>query len=100
MSDVPTQFLATLDAPAGFPRTHCALLRLVLLWGRFLRPSTRTRPLGGPERSQAIEDRLPVPYDKLANAGLSAIPGEVILRLSLGRVVRSNGVRFAEALSR
>ena len=38
--------------------------------------------------------------DKLANAGLSAIPGEVILRLSLGRVVRSNGVRFAEALSR
>jgi hypothetical protein len=40
-----------------------------------------------------------------ANAGLSAIPGESdihapILRLSLGRVVRSNGVRFAEALSR
>jgi hypothetical protein len=65
------------------------------------------------ERSQAIEDRLPVLVageivvgdEELANAGLSAIPGEgdihaPILRLSLGRVVRCNGARLPEALSR
>jgi hypothetical protein len=64
-------------------------------------------------RSQAIEDRLPilvageivVDDEELANAGLSAIPGEgdihaPILRLSLGRVVRCNGARLPEALSR
>ena len=79
------------------------------------------QPFAGPlsnrgsvtERSQAIEDRLPVLVageivvgdEELANAGLSAIPGESdihppILRLSLGRVVRCNGVGVAEALSR
>jgi hypothetical protein len=65
------------------------------------------------ERSQAIEDRLPVLVagkvvvgdEELANAGLSAIPGEgdihaPILRLPLGRVVRCNGARLPEALSR
>src|SRR4029077_12833690 len=59
------------------------------------------------ERSQAIEDRLPVLVagevvvgdEELANAGLSAIPGEgdihaPILRLPLGRVVRCNGARL------
>ena len=64
-------------------------------------------------RSQAIGDRLPVLVageivvgdEELANAGLSAIPGESdihapILRLSLGRVVRCNGARLPEALSR
>ena len=81
----------------------------------------RFRPFAGPlsnccsvtERSQAIEERLPVLVageivvgdEELANAGLSAIPGESdihapILRLSLGRVVRCNGARLPEALSR
>jgi len=58
------------------------------------------------------QDRLPVLVagkivvsdEELVNAGLSAIPGEgdthaPILRLSLGRVVRCNGVRLPETLN-
>ena len=74
---------------------------------------TTIEPLVGHGVISGDQDRLPVLVageivvsdEELANAGLSAIPGEgdihaPILRLSLGRVVRSNGARFAEALSR
>ena len=57
------------------------------------------------EMQPALLIETPEPPGAPVKSGLGAIPGESdihapVLRLSLGRVVRSNGVRGAEALSR